>query len=189
MPDTNKQELKDALIKKADEIAHQQATQVKRRDDFMRRAQHKMKIELLKIQAACSHRKGATFSLMIPDINSPDFLKFEPKLPAFKFDFCVLMHTFVNNVTIIKCMMCKREWHTGDPDFEEARQMVLASSNRPSSSEVLINGPAPATPSNLTTYAYPIKLGFWKRFWRALTTPNERKVIKDVIEEFKGDDA
>jgi hypothetical protein len=187
MPD-NDQEIKDHLLEKFNELAEKEVIDKAKRDDFMARMQKKMQIELMKVQQACSHRKGQAWAVPTPDINSESFLKFEPKLPLFVFDFCVIMHTFVDGKQMIKCVMCNRTWYNTDPDFPEALKMVEASSNKPSASERLINGATSALPPNIVTYVTPLKKSFWKRFWIALTTPNERKALNDAIEEFKGDD-
>jgi hypothetical protein len=187
MPD-NDQEIKDHLLEKFNELAEKEVIDKAKRDDFMARMQKKMQIELMKVQQACSHRKGQAWTIPTPDINSESFLKFEPKLPLFVFDFCIIMHTFVDGNQMIKCVMCNRTWYNTDPDFPEALKMVMASSNKPSASERLINGATSALPPNIVTYVTPLKKSFWKRFWIALTTPNERKALNDAIEEFKGDD-
>jgi hypothetical protein len=154
------------LIQKANELAQEQIVAKAKREDFMARMQKKMLIETMKVQQACSHRKGQAWAMMVPDINSEIFLKFEPKLPLFKFDFCVIMHTFTDGNQMIKCVMCNRKWVTGDPDFQEAYQMVLASSNRPSASERIL--PQPNTPQGITHLTAPLKKRFWRRFFDAL---------------------
>jgi hypothetical protein len=160
-------ELKAALIKKAQELDIKHTEAKAKREDFMQRMQKKMLIEMLNVQHACSHRKGISWRVMTPDIDSPNFLQFEPKLPPFTFDFCVSMHTFVDGKQLIKCIQCKREWHSGDPDFAEAYKMVLASSNKPSASERLPHV-EPNTPQGAVQLVKPLRKSFWNRFFNAV---------------------
>jgi hypothetical protein len=185
--DTN-DPIKQALIQKATELEQQGIEREEKRKDFMARMQKQYQIELMKVQHKCSHRKGDSWTVMAPDVNSPNFLTFQPKLPLFNFDFVVMLHTFVDGKQMIKCLMCNRKWVTGDLDFDEAMKMVRASTNKPSASERLINGAQSAVPENLVSYVAPLKKSFWKRFWTALIAP--KKAVEGVEirdEEIKGD--
>jgi hypothetical protein len=154
-------EIKDRLLGKFNELTEKEIIDRAKREDFMARMKKKMQIERMKIQQACSHRKGQVWYVPTPDINSESFLKFEPKLPLFVFDFCVIMHTFIDGKQRIKCVMCNRTWYNTDPDFPEALKMVVASSNRPSASEVLFHT-EPNTPQRVIKLVKPLR----KRFWR-----------------------
>jgi hypothetical protein len=163
----NDQEIKDHLLEKFNELAEKEIIAKAKREDFLHRMQKKQLIELMKVQQKCSHRKGQAWAVPTPDINSQDFLKFEPKLPLFVFDFCVIMHTFVDGKQMIKCIVCNRTWYNTDPDFSEALKMVEASSNKPSASEVLFHT-EPNTPQGAIKFVKPLRKRFWRRFFDAL---------------------
>lgn len=104
-------------------------------------------VALLKRQQNCSHRKGDTWFVSTPNTgdltrrNQPTSHRPQRAvfpLPRFYFDFNVSLHTFVDRHQEIKCLTCKRIWKSGDPDFNEAMKMVQNSSNKPSSSEFLV---------------------------------------------------
>lgn len=161
------QEIKDHLLEKFNELTEKEIITKAKREDFMARMQKKMQIERMKVQQACSHRKGQAWAVLTPDINSESFLKFEPKLPLFVFDFCVIMHTFVDGKQMIKCVVCNRTWYNTDPDFPEALKMVEASSNKPSASEHLLHT-EPNTPQGAVKLVKPLRKRFWRRFFDAL---------------------
>lgn len=177
-----------AAINKRDE---QYQTRMER---STRKIRHDMAIEQLKRQFACSHRKGVlTF---MPEYRTPgesneqkedNYNKFLPKLPPFQFDFAVIKHTNPNGQEWIKCMLCNRKWVNTDPDFSEANKMVQYSTNKPSSSEVLLRMPLPMMPQGAPVIAATLHKGFWSRFFEALNDhfkPNKGITEKNISVEY-----
>jgi hypothetical protein len=58
------------------------------------------------------------------------------RLTAGSNDFNVSSFTFINGVTRIKCLSCRREWWPGDPDWDQAVKMTSQSTNSHMTSEI-----------------------------------------------------
>lgn len=196
MPEQIDDNTKQELIKKVQELDQEdreRRVEITRKRDFeTKKIHHKMALEMIKRQYYCSHRKGIL--AIMPEHFTPGdsfleqeatYLKFNPQLPPFKFDFAVIKHTFVDGKEMIKCLVCGRKWKTEDPDFDEANKMVLFSSNQPSASERLPI-PLPMMPQGAPTIVATMHKGFWSRFIKALkdrfTKP--KGIIENVSVEY-----
>ena len=71
-----------------------------------------------KLQDACSHLKGGTYS--------------SAKLGSDHFDFCISDHHFPDGIRKVKCLLCSKEF---DPESSEAIYMLENTTNTKTASE------------------------------------------------------
>lgn len=95
-------------------------------------------LDLIKLPpiGSCSHRKG-----MGPYKNPETEFGVDQMFGRMHYkDYDVYLHTFPDGRQRIHCRRCNQNWFKGDPGWDEAVAMTEQSTNRASSSEILLSG-------------------------------------------------
>jgi hypothetical protein len=86
----------------------------------------------------CRHLKGAVSSAVV--VNGVTFIGKGMPGGFPRKDYSVYLHTFPDGHPEIRCTICGKKWFKDSQDWKEALKMCEESTNRSSSSEIVLNG-------------------------------------------------
>ena len=111
----------------------------KRQEAYLENLRQVFKDYKSRYERASAEQRNLDRQRFLPKRNNCDHLKGGRfKMRSIVGDYNVSMHTFIDGSIKVWCNLCSAVWEPDKPGWKEALNMVKHSTNRPSSSEVVL---------------------------------------------------